>query len=98
MRLRKQAVWRLPLRCLWTHRLPRQPYLLISSTWHNSCWESCERFLVYWYRCSDGPEGRRDEARSAASTEVAVEPNAKPAGSPLWSEELSFLAFSFRGG
>jgi len=27
-----------------------------------------------------------------------MEPNAKPAGSLLWSEELSFLAFSFRGG
>jgi hypothetical protein len=45
------------------------------------------------------PEGRRDEARSSAlKAEVVAEPNARPADSLWLWEELSFLAFSFRGG
>jgi len=49
------------------------------------------------YRCSDGPEGRRDEVRVSAPTVEAVEPNGKRADSLLWWEALSFLVFSFRG-
>ncbi len=40
----------------------------------------------------------RERTRSAALTEVAVEPTAKRADSLPWWGELSFSAFSFRGG
>ena len=49
-------------------------------------------------RCVGRLESRRDEARSSALKGAAVEPSVKRVDSlPLW-EELSFLAFSFRGG
>jgi hypothetical protein len=52
------------------------------------------------YRCVGWLESRRDEARPSAlkGAGAVAEPNVRPADSlPLW-EELSFLAFSFRGG
>ena len=51
------------------------------------------------YRCVGWLKSRREEARSSAlAAEVVAEPNARPADSLWLWEELSFLAFSFRGG